>query len=174
MRGRILRLMPSTARARALGVLATVLGAAVFLHGCSSRQPQAGAVAAHEGEVAQGFEGEADPATMKLDMKSWTWVRARYKDGREVLPRQASAFTLTFGPEGKFSATTDCNRVGGTYAATGDRLTFSDVFATKMYCEGAQEGEFTSMLNRVAGYRFTSRGQLILDIEAGSGSAEFR
>ena len=111
---------------------------------------------------------------MKLDMKTWVWVSARYNDGREISPRQADAFTLTFGADGRFSATTDCNRVGGTYAAVDDRLTFSDMFATRMFCEGAQEGEFTAMLTSATGYRFTSRGQLILDLESGSGSAEFR
>ena len=103
------------------------------------------------GEVAQDFEGEADPATMKLDMKTWVWVSARYDDGREIAPRQADAFTLTFGADGRFSATTDCNRVGGTYAAVDDRLTFGDMFATRMFCEGSQEGEFTAMLTQCRG-----------------------
>ncbi len=124
--------------------------------------------------MAQNFEGEADYATMKLDMKTWIWVGAKYADGREILPRQLDAFTLTFGADGKFSATTDCNRVGGAYAAAGDRLTFSDVFGTKMFCDGAQEGEFTALLASTSAYRFTARGQLMLDLESGRGSAEFR
>ena len=39
-------------------------------------------------EVAQDFEGEADPARMTLDMKTWTWIRAVHNDGREILRGQ--------------------------------------------------------------------------------------
>ena len=126
------------------------------------------------GEVAQNFEGEADPARMKLDMKTWRWVNTRYGDGREVLPRQTEAFTLTFGADGTFSATTDCNRLGGVYTAVDDQLTFGDVVATRMYCDGSQESEFSAVLGAVSGYRFTSRGQLLLTFDSGRNTAEFR
>jgi heat shock protein HslJ len=126
------------------------------------------------GEVAEGFEGEADPARMSLDMQTWTWVGARYGDGRATAPRQSGVFTLTFGTDGAFSATTDCNRLGGRFSATGDRLTFSDVVATRMFCEGSQEGEFASLLERTATHRFDSRGQLILSLELDSGTVTFR
>ncbi len=126
------------------------------------------------GELANDFEGEADPAIMTLGMKTWVWVSARYDDGRELRPNRADAFTLTFDGNAKLSATTDCNRVGGTYAAADGRLTFSGLFATRMYCEGAQEGAFTGLLEETTGYRFTSRGELVLDLDSGGGSAVFR
>jgi heat shock protein HslJ len=126
------------------------------------------------GEVAQDFEGEADPARMRLDMKTWVWVGARYADGTELVPRRADAFTLTFGADGRFSATTDCNRLGGTYTATGDALTFGNVFATRMFCEGSQENEFSALLDAVVSYRFTSRGQLLLALDSDAGSVELR
>jgi len=126
------------------------------------------------GEVAQNFEGEADPDRMKLDMKTWLWVKTRYSDGREIQPRQTEAFALTFGADGTFLATTDCNRLGGAYAAVDDRLRFGDLFATRMYCDGSQENEFTAMLGTVVSFRFTSRGQLLLTFDAGSGTAEFK
>ncbi|HWN37652.1 MAG TPA: hypothetical protein VNP02_04085, partial [Gammaproteobacteria bacterium] len=40
------------------------------------------------GEVVQDFEGEANPDSMKLDLKTWNWIRA-VSDGNEVVPRQA-------------------------------------------------------------------------------------
>jgi heat shock protein HslJ len=126
------------------------------------------------GEVVQDFEGEADPARMSLDMKTWTWIAARYADGRDVVPTQAGAYTLAFGADGGFSATTDCNRVGGSYAVSDDRLTFSAMFATKMYCAASQEGEFSDLLSNAASYRFTSRGELILSLEPDGGSVTFR
>ena len=125
------------------------------------------------GEVAQDFEGEADPTRMSLEMKTWVWVRVVH-DGGDIVPRQTDAFTLAFGADGAFSATTDCNRIGGKYGASHDQLTFSDLFATRMYCEGSQEAEFADVLGRTASYRFTSRGELILDLELDGGSVTFR
>ena len=126
------------------------------------------------GEVAQNFEGEADPASMKLDMKTWTWVRA-VQDGNEIVPRQAEAFTLTFGADSTFSATTDCNRVRGGYTAQGNELTFAEaMIATRMFCADAQEQAFTDLLRKTAGYGFTSRGELVLQLAGEAGSATFR
>ena len=104
--------------------------------------------------AANNFEGEADPAVMTLGMKTWVWISARDNDGRDLRPARADAFTLSFGGDGKLTATTDCNRVGGTYTAADGRLTFSGFFATRMYCEGAQEGAFTRLLEQTTGYRF--------------------
>lgn len=126
------------------------------------------------GEVAQDFPGEADPARMRLDMKTWVWVGARRADGTELVPQRPGAFTLTFGVDGRFSATTDCNRLGGTYTTTGDALTFGDVFATRMFCEGSQENEFSALLDAVVSYRFTARGQLLLELDSDAGTVELR
>lgn len=126
------------------------------------------------GELVRDFEGEADPAAMTLGMKTWVWISARYGDGRELRPTRADAFTLSFGGDGKLTTTTDCNRVGGTYTAEDRRLTFSGFFSTRMFCEGAQEGAFTRLLEETTGYRFTSRGELVLDLDSGNGSAVFR
>ena len=125
------------------------------------------------GEVVQDFEGEADPSAMTLDMKTWTWIRA-VQDGDEIVPRQAQAFTLTFGADATFSATTDCNRVRGGYTAQGRDLTFAEaMIATRMFCADSQEQVFTDLLRKTAGYDFTSRGELVLQL-AGGGSVTFR
>jgi heat shock protein HslJ len=126
------------------------------------------------GEVAQDFAGEADPAKMTLEMPTWVWVSTRYSDGREVLPIQADAFTLTFGTDGKLAATTDCNRIGAAYVAADGDLAFSELLATRRYCEGSQESAFASMLESTTGYSFTPRGELVLNLARGNGSAVFR
>ena len=126
------------------------------------------------GEVVQDFEGEADPDSMKLDMKTWTWIRAA-QDGNEIVPRQAQAFTLTFNADATFSTTTDCNRVRGGYTAQGRELKFAEaMIATRMFCADAQEQVFTGLLQKTAGYSFTSRGELVLQLAGGAGSATFR
>jgi heat shock protein HslJ len=125
------------------------------------------------GEVAQEFEGEANPSSMKLDMKTWTWVRAT-SDGNEIVPRQADAFTVTFA-DGTFSATTDCNRVRGGYTTQGSALEFAEAMvATRMFCADSQETVFTGLLAKTARYTFTSRGELVLELAGNAGSMTFR
>ena len=126
------------------------------------------------GEVVQDFEGEANPDSMKLDMKTWTWIRA-VQDGNEIVPRQAQAFTLTFGMDDTFSATTDCNRVRGGYTSRERGLTFAEaMIATRMFCADSQEQIFTDLLRKTSGYTFTSRGELVLQLAGDTGSVTFR
>jgi heat shock protein HslJ len=116
------------------------------------------------GELVQNFEGEANPDAMTLDMKTWTWVRAM-DGGNEIVLGRADAFTLTFRPDGTFSATTDCNRVMGGYELEGTTLEFGTMAATKMFCADAQESVFTELLGRVRSHSFTARGELLLRLE---------
>ena len=90
------------------------------------------------------------------------------------MPRQADAFTLTFRADGVFSATTDCNRVNGRYTVNGRELAFGNMAATRMFCEGSQETEFTELLEKTSRYLFTAQGQLVLELELDSGTVTFR
>lgn len=126
------------------------------------------------GQVEQNFEGEADPARMNLQMQTWKWVRAEYNDGRVVVPKKPGTFGITFLNNGTFSATTDCNGTGGNYTATKDRIAFSSMVSTLMFCEGSQEADFTGLLQNTTGYHFTSRGELIFDLKFDSGSVIFK
>lgn len=123
--------------------------------------------------IAENPEGEADPNRMTLGMNKWTWISALYNDGREVKPGN-NRFTLTFAPDGTFSASTDCNGMGGDYTAKDGMIAFRDMMSTLMYCEGSQESEFRKILENTSGYHFTSRGELILELKFDSGTATFR
>jgi heat shock protein HslJ len=125
------------------------------------------------GEVVQNFEGEAEPSRMSLSMKTWVWIRAVYADGKIVTPHKTEAFTMTFGKDGKFSATTDCNGAGGNYMAKDGDISFSEMMSTLMYCEGSEEAMFTKLLGEVQTYRFTSKGGLVLGLKFDSGSVVF-
>jgi heat shock protein HslJ len=125
------------------------------------------------GEVVQDFEGEANPAQMTLDMKTWAWTRAVDVNGLATAPKDDGVFTITFGTDGEFAATTDCNRAAGGYTTDGSLISFGDMAATKMYCEGSQEGEFLALLGTAERYEFTSRGELVLQLRGG-GSVNFR
>jgi glycine/D-amino acid oxidase-like deaminating enzyme/heat shock protein HslJ len=126
------------------------------------------------GEVVRDFEGEANPSMMRLDMKKWTWIRALYNDGTEIIPRRAGVFALTLNKDGTFSATTDCNSVGGNYTTNGSQINFGEIFSTLMYCEDSQESDFIKLLENASGFLFTSRGELVLDLKYDSGTATFR
>lgn len=126
------------------------------------------------GEVAQNFEGEADPSRMSLGMHTWTWVSALYNDGTEIIAKKPEAFKLTFRPDGTFSATTDCNGIGGKYSTNQGAISFSEMMSTLMYCEGSQEADFSKLLQAAQGYIFTSKGELVLDLKFDSGTATFK
>jgi heat shock protein HslJ len=125
--------------------------------------------------VVENFEGEADPSRMTLTMKTWSWVSASFNDERVVTPKKPNAFTITFEEGGRFSATTDCNSVGGEYSVGANgAITFSEMVQTLMFCEGSQEAEFVQLLSNTAFYHFTSRGDLIFDLKFDSGTVAFK
>ena len=126
------------------------------------------------GEVVVEFEGEAAPEAMTLQMKDWVWISALYNDGRKVQPNKEGDFILTFGENERFSVKTDCNSLSGTYEGIEGMLVFSDTVMTKMYCEGSQEEEFAKILENAAGFHFTSKGELVIDLMLDSGTATFR
>lgn len=126
------------------------------------------------GHVEQNFEGEADPSMMRLGMKTWDWDTTTYNDDTTFVPRHEKEFTLTFNPDNRFSATTDCNGIGGEYVVDDNHITFSKMVSTLMYCEGSQEGMFAKQLEGVETYHFTSDGKLILDLKFDSGAMIFK
>lgn len=123
--------------------------------------------------IAENPEGEANPDIMKLDMQTWTWISTTYNDGTIIKPKMTDKFKLTF--KGKtFSASTDCNGIGGEYTLNGPAITFEKMMSTLMYCEGSQEADFSKGLTQVSGYHFTSRGELVFDLKYDSGVMIFR
>lgn len=118
------------------------------------------------GEVIQNFEGEANPQVMNLQMKKWLWIKNIYNDKREVLPR-SDKFSITFDKL-SFSASTDCNGIGGEYVTKQNKMYFSAMVSTLMYCENSQENEFRQMLETTEAYELTSKGELVLYFTNGS------
>ena len=125
------------------------------------------------GEVAQNFEGEADPSKMTLSMKTWNWVNTIYNNDTTVTPK-TNKFALTLKANKTFSATTDCNGVGGEYKVSGNKITFTKMMSTLMYCEGSQEQDYSKMLSQVQSFMFTSKGELVFNLKLDTGSMIFR
>lgn len=126
------------------------------------------------GEVAQNFEGEADVSKMNLGMTTWKWISTTYTGDPTITPKLANKFTLTFKDGGKFTATTDCNVVSGEYSFNENVITLSKMITTLMYCDGSQEGQYTTMLDRISNFHFTSKGELIFGFRNNGGEMIFR
>ena len=119
------------------------------------------------GIVEPNFEGEANPDLMRLDMKTWNFVSATAGSGEIFVPQATGTFSLTFNNDNGFSASTDCNSVGGNYSSENNNLSLSDIFSTKMFCEGSEESEFIGFLEQVESYQFTPKGELLLGLQGG-------
>lgn len=126
------------------------------------------------GIIADNFEGEADPATMSLTMKKWSWVTTNYSDDSTFKPKKDNTFSLTFLPDNTFTGTTDCNTVTGKYMVSKEKISLTLNESTKKFCEGSQEDDFTKILSELASYHFTSKGELIFDLTFDSGTATFK
>jgi heat shock protein HslJ len=108
-----------------------------------------------------------------LSSKTWVWERTIYNDDTVHTPNEAEAFTLAFTDDGQVQVTTDCNNMRGGYTVTDNRIEFSQMAATRMYCEGSQEQLFAGMLENVSSYFIDDDGRLILELKYDSGSMIF-
>lgn len=112
------------------------------------------------GQVANDFEGEADTSRMNLGMKKWTWIDIVNSNEKYSIPKDR--FTITFKDKNIFSATTDCNGLGGNYETDGDNIIFKDMISTLMFCEGSIESKFSKLLSDAEKYEFNSKGELLI------------
>lgn len=120
--------------------------------------------------------GETSDGIIKVSLgsKTWNWVSTKYNDGTEKSPRDTRQFSLILKDKGVFSATTDCNGIGGNYVMNGNKITFSRMISTMMFCEGSQEDDYRKMLESVGNYSFTDNGELLLGLKFDSGSMIYK
>ncbi|MEN9920150.1 MAG: hypothetical protein RL538_43 [Candidatus Parcubacteria bacterium] len=159
-------------------VLATVVGIVAYVYVFSpkgdvpmSATPVASSTIEQTDSLEEATPVEGStvvPALVALDMKTWEWVRAEFADGNELLPKKPDVFTLAFGGSGTVEIGTDCNSMSSTYEAYSGALTFGPIAGTKMYCEGSQEAEYASLLEKFATYQFTGKGELIVKTSDGT------
>ncbi len=120
------------------------------------------------GEVAQNFEGEADPIKMSLGMKQWTWIKTQTNEGKETTPNDSESFKLTFINDGNIIVETNCYNLTGTYKQSGKKIVFGKTtITTKMSCD-SEDQYYVSLLQNIDEYKLTSQGQLILQSKTGS------
>lgn len=102
-----------------------------------------------------------------LTAKTWTWFKSTTK-GKNITPKKATAFTITFTSDKNIKGTTDCNSFFGTYKDEMSQITFGPFGSTRMYCEASQEQIFLSDIQNVSAFSFDKDGNLILTTASGT------
>lgn len=112
---------------------------------------------------------------VRLINSTWIWVRTDMSNDEVIMPKAGDKFSIDFDPSGKLSGTTDCNGFFGSYTlGANGRIEFGPFGSTLMYCEGSQEGIFTSAVAKADRVFFTQNGNLVLLLPMDSGSIIFR
>jgi heat shock protein HslJ len=118
-------------------------------------------------------QNTADPV---LTGKQWEWREAYINEGDKIInPVDSKDFILSFVKGYKFSTTTDCNKLMGTYVLGEKSLKMKDIASTRMACEDpyAQELTYSSMLATADSYFFRDDGSLIIMMEEDKGTMTF-
>ncbi len=90
-----------------------------------------------------------------LTSKTWFWGSTlSLADGFLTEPADQSKFKLTFSNNGTFSASTDCNSIGGEYKITGNKIKLDKMMSTEMYCAKSREAEYRKMLEQAESFDF--------------------
>ncbi len=101
----------------------------------------------------------------QLDGTAWRIVSI---DGSEPVAGREMGFAFEGG---RISGSAGCNRLSGSFASDGTRLTVGQVTATRMACAPelmAQEARVLALLRQSLGVSFDGRGRMVL---SGAGTA---
>lgn len=141
------------------------------LGGVSAFQVASGELELIDGSSVLRFHPGAVPEALPLIGTEWTLTTITSGDvATSVI--SGTVITVALTSDDSVSGSAGCNRYHGTYAQTGDRLSFSPLATTKMACPDdvmAQESVFLDVMGRVASYTIDgSRDHLTLKDETGA------
>jgi len=85
----------------------------------------------------------------KLENKKFSWVRTELTGSTNMVSKSPASFILSFDKDLKFTTSTDCNTNSGIYQISGATLSFSNIVATRMFCENSQEDIYIEQLSNV-------------------------
>lgn len=118
-------------------------------------------------DSAENDNGNSE-SDITLQNTVWHWQSLRNSGGLTTV-KNSEKFTLEFAPDGKISLRTDCNRGGGNYKTSGENLTFSPIFSTKMGCPaGSMEGIYFSNLQTAKSYKIQNGSLQIKLVNGGT------
>ena len=88
----------------------------------------------------------------KLENKRFSWIRTELTGLTNLVSKSPASFIISFTEDLKFDTTTDCNTNSGIYQITANSVSFSDIVATRMFCENSQENIYVEQLSNVENY----------------------
>lgn len=108
-----------------------------------------------------------------VDMKSWLWLYTHRANGPQTTPESFQKFTLNLTSQNTFTASADCNVVGGTYSAENGVITFN-ALQGDLYCSRSEEGYFWEIIDKSDTYSFNDNNQLIFNFGNSGDYAVFK
>jgi heat shock protein HslJ len=103
----------------------------------------------------------------------WQWIET-ITPVETITATNPQSYSLTLLSNGKAQILFDCNRGGGTYEAGKGKLSFGQLFSTRMACEpGSQDTIFMRDLSRITSF-FIEGDDLYLEMPVDSGTLHFR
>ncbi len=133
--------------------------------GMSDRRYADSVIVEVDGRSLSGCGGRVLPPE-QLDGTSWRVISI---DGAVPVAGRPTEFTFEGG---RISGSAGCNRLSGSFASDGTRLTVGSVAATRMACEPAlmaQEARVLALLRQSLGISFDGRGRMVLSGGGGAG-----
>ena len=105
--------------------------------------------------------------------KTWQWTSTVTPVERITVPDPAR-YTILLTADERVQARFDCNRGGGHYTITADKLSFGPMISTRMACPpDSLDAPFMRDLQRVTSF-FIQEGSLYLELPYDSGTMQFR
>lgn len=107
---------------------------------------------------------QAQPLTGDLLKTRWQLVSLSDKTRAAGQPAAAVYFTLTKTAQ-RISGFSGCNRFSGSYQRSGEQLTFSELFSTRMACHHTQipESEIFKLFEQTRYYQLTADKLVLTD-----------
>ena len=92
------------------------------------------------------------------------WKLISYGDAAKTTPAIPNVDTsIKFDSNGQISGNVGCNSFGGNYEVNGDKITFSSIMSTLMYCEetSSQEQAILSIFSDNANLKIQMNGETL-------------
>lgn len=126
------------------------------------------------GCAISSISGQDSPAAdpQALLGKIWQWEEFSGDAGTITVPEPVN-YTILLKPDGRAQIRFDCNRGGGSYSLSGEKLSFGPLVSTRMACSrDSLDTRFARYLEQVESFYFQD-GMLFLNLASGSGTLRF-
>ncbi len=105
--------------------------------------------------------------------KNWQWT-ATITPVEKITVKNPERYTILLMDNGRLEGRFDCNRGGGDYKISSNKLSFGPIFSTRMACPpDSLDTAFMRDLQRVSSF-FIENGNLYLELAADGGTMCFQ